>query len=562
MRSRVCWLLWPFVFGACAPGAGRLLVVVDTDISVPGELGEIDVEIDRVDGAGSARRTFALGAATDVPLSFVVSPRGSVVDVDINIAGYRRGAVICERLGEPVGCVAPLVSRRAVTGFVPGSTRVLRLFLADACVGATCDAGATCESGRCAPVARIDPATLPVVVAPGAELDAGVADGGPRMDAAPSDASASDAGRASPRVVQVAGGGSLFGPVAPHACARVTDGRVFCWGSRDGVGALGDGAATGGSPSAVAVVDLSGPLDDAVELSVGGAHSCVIRLGGRVSCWGAGLYGQLGDGAMEARTRATDSLVDEAVQLSLGDQHSCAVRRDGDLVCWGRNASLQLGVAGGDRSTPVDVSLAGPVRMVSSGLAHTCAIVDLGGMGRVMCWGANTDGELGIGSRGSPMAPGLVPGIDATWVSAGNSSSCAVLAGSGAVSCWGDNSDGQLGDGTSTSSDSPTRVQGILGAVQVEVGFAHSCALLAGGAVECWGNNGSGALGDGTTGSRSTPAAVLGVSDALNVSAARGFTCAARASATSCWGTNAAGELGDGMAETRSPVPVTVVGLP
>ncbi len=171
---------------SCAPHPGRLLVVVDTDLPVPTPLGELNVRVARTDGAGAEVRPFTLNATSDVPLSFAVAPRGVATDVEIRVDGYAAGALICDEPGLPVGCVAPLVSRRVVTGFVGGSTRVLRIFLADSCVGVSCPDGEACDRGACTSVTRIDPETLPVAREPQAELrdPSPVRDAGDGRDAA------------------------------------------------------------------------------------------------------------------------------------------------------------------------------------------------------------------------------------------------------------------------------------------------------------------------------------------------------------------------------------------
>jgi len=77
---------------------------------------------------------------------------------------------------------------------------------------------------------------------------------------------------------------------AYHACARLEDGSVECWGDNTN-GGLGDGTTTY-SPTPVRV----GNITDAVDVTVGGYHTCALLSGGVVECWGANKFGQLGDG--------------------------------------------------------------------------------------------------------------------------------------------------------------------------------------------------------------------------------------------------------------------------
>ena len=97
----------------------------------------------------------------------------------------------------------------------------------------------------------------------------------------------------------------------------------------------------------------------------------------------------------------------------------------------------------------------------------------------------------------------------------------------GQVLCWGSNSNNQLGHsnlgdptcgGGSTPCDGPTLV-GTLddagtpfsGAVQISLGQNFACALKADGTVWCWGSGANGRLGHGATTDSPTPVQVLGL---------------------------------------------------
>src|SRR5262245_3997987 len=73
-------------------------------------------------------------------------------------------------------------------------------------------------------------------------------------------------------------------------------------------------------------------------------------------------------------------------------------------------------------------------------------------------------------------------------VAAGGYHSC-VLRPAGDVVCWGRNTDGQIGNGTSPATSDVTSVVRLTTAVQIATGGYHTCALLVGGRVQCWGNN-------------------------------------------------------------------------
>lgn len=287
-----------------------------------------------------------------------------------------------------------------------------------------------------------------------------------------------------------------------HTCVRTGVGEVWCWGDNVG-GQLGDGTTTA-SPLPVAVAGVTG----ATRLALGGSHSCAEVAGG-VLCWGLGTRGQLGDATMTSRSVA--ALVVGAIALPVralcaGDLHSCVVDASGAVSCWGANLQGELGDGTlVDRSMPVAVSLPGPASDVVCGAHHSCAVLD---SGAVWCWGRNVDAQLGDGTTTMRETPVAVTGLTeaAQAVAAGGLHTCA-LGVSGDVRCWGGNASGQLGDGTGA----PRATTGpviVSGAGAVTAGQAHTCSIAA-GAVRCWGDNAQSQLGDGTPTGRLAPVDVL-----------------------------------------------------
>ena len=277
---------------------------------------------------------------------------------------------------------------------------------------------------------------------------------------------------------------------ADHSCARTAD-ELFCWG-RGSAGQIGPGSL------------LDDPLPAAVpaasackRVAAGDHHSCAVAANKTVLCWGTNDQQQLGDG----------SLADVA-DVAAGGAHTCAARADGAIFCWGSNDQGQLGDGTNvGRAAPGSpLSSGGAVlsaSAIAAGSAHTCAVAS---DGRVFCWGRGDSGQLGGGTATSASRPAPIPSLPgaALAVAAGSTHSCAALT-DGRVFCWGANDQGQLGDGENAPSLVPVRVLALSDIVQVAAGRAHSCAREGGGDIWCWGSNDSGQLGDGLALQKTTP---------------------------------------------------------
>lgn len=178
------------------------------------------------------------------------------------------------------------------------------------------------------------------------------------------------------------------------------------------------------------------------------------------------------------------------------------------------------------------------VARVSTGATHTCAaLID----GRVYCWGANDEAQLGLGD----LAPRLTPVFVTTpgrviEISAGKGGTCARLS-DGRVACWGRQAGAPAGT-PALAQPTPVPLPG--NATSVATGGDHACAVLANGQVMCWGRGGL--VGDGTTVDRPQPVAIAGLpATVITVFAAPDHTCVRTSLGTaSCWGANAMGALG------------------
>ncbi|MBN2196904.1 MAG: RCC1 repeat-containing protein [Polyangiaceae bacterium] len=338
-----------------------------------------------------------------------------------------------------------------------------------------------------------------------------------------------------------------------HTCAILADSTVRCWGDNGGC-QLGGGNWEQ-PPGPVTVVDIVGDLQGVAGLSAGSYHTCALLEGGAVTCWGAGPYGQLGDGTFPSSRciPTTPTPLTSATSLTAGEYFNCALLADGAVTCWGSNDYGELGNGTfASYFSPVEVAGLEGATMVAAAWQFSCALEETGS---VSCWGQNEDGQLGNGSRTRTSHPVAVSAISsATEIAASGGHACAVLRG-GTLACWGENANGQLGDGSYTVRDTPVPVQSLDAAVKVALGFNHACALLDDGSISCWGDNGAGQLGSNTTDGQPspTPVTVATITDVSMIAANAYHSCAIAGGSVYCWGSDEYEQLGDGPHEGESP---------
>ncbi len=260
-----------------------------------------------------------------------------------------------------------------------------------------------------------------------------------------------------------------------------------------------------------------------------------------------------------------------ATKVITGGFHTCVLYKEGNVRCFGQNDQGQLGLGhmeniGDNESILTQDFLAIDEKVIdlSAGLNHTCTILE---SGKVLCFGANQSGQLGLGhtdmigdDEDLSVATKIDLGEPAIRIYSGTNYNCALLA-SKNVKCWGQNNSGQLGLGhTDNIGDNETADQfaySPIGASVLQMDIStisnHSCAALVNGDLKCWGNNNFGQLGYGHTDNIGDDEFVSNV-PALTFSSkilqlATGFlhTCAiTEGQKVHCWGYNAIGQLGLG----------------
>ncbi|WP_249756147.1 MopE-related protein [Microvenator marinus] len=318
-----------------------------------------------------------------------------------------------------------------------------------------------------------------------------------------------------------------------HACALISTGRVYCWGSND-FDQLGyDGP---GSPTPVLVEGLT----DVVSINAGRNYTCALDTSAVLRCWGSNESGALGTGIGGSTSDHVPRMVASGVDsFSCGASHAC-VLIDGQTSCWGANVDGQLGIGNTDTQfSPMEVTGLSNVLAVSAGDDHTCVIEDLFD-GIVKCWGANGFNKLGdqsnppVEQRTSPGSvysianikavaagdeltcmisadvafgtscigmdfnqffefPTEITTLDIAEFSIGKTTRCFVTV-SDQLYCWGE----FAGGGSAQTLMQPTLNTEVPNATRVDAGSGGACAIDSEGRLYCWGRNSSGQLGDGT----------------------------------------------------------------
>ena len=372
-------------------------------------------------------------------------------------------------------------------------------------------------------------------------------------------------------------------------------------------------AGSGPDGAAVGVLDAgssgeprpnsSFPPAGVISVEAGRDHTCVLRQGGDVVCWGTVVQG-----AVPQRV----SLPRPVTQHSGGEDFHCARDEAGAVFCFGINDLGQLGAGDFSRRSGVSqVQLAGPARSVSAGGDHACAVLEDGSL---HCWGNSNESILGFSSNGEPPEPSPVQVQEpADWsaVVACSGHTCALDA-TNALYCWGRNSSGQAGQQRSPQVQNPTRVgtdndwqalscrlaascglrgrdlfcwgafhlqdtsrgppvvdrfetpRARLEGLPVTAVSAHTfttCAVDSEGELYCWGRGIEGQLGLGDNSARSEPTQIPSEASVVDVSVGWFHTCVVYATGdVACTGDNRRGQLGTGDLERRAVL--TAVRLP
>lgn len=342
-----------------------------------------------------------------------------------------------------------------------------------------------------------------------------------------------------------------------HACALTLDGQAYCWGA--GVfGKLGNGeVGTVDSPFTSPQKVLQETLRF-ISISAGLHHTCAISDEGDAYCWGSQANGRLGNGESASASIMTPVPVvggHKFIQLVSGRRFNCGITVDLDAYCWGaaENTYSPLGDGTGTlKSEPTPV--AGNRKWLTLGVGkyHACGITT---SFDTYCWGNGGFGRLGTGDTETALEPALVQ-TDQKFVKidGGNNHTCA-LTDEGEAWCWGSGTDHRLGTGTQDTAYVPAKVDTDVRFIDIHAMQFNTCALDVNGNAWCWGNNsnGKGGIGSGTPSPIPTPMQVTGGRTFVEIGGGLEVTCGKTGvGEVYCWGRNNFGQVGDGTTSNRN----------
>jgi hypothetical protein len=162
------------------------------------------------------------------------------------------------------------------------------------------------------------------------------------------------------------------------------------------------------------MANASTPFANVVEVRISYEAACARTTNGSVWCWGTNGYGELGvlpsttpHSYYPIQVPFSDASAQEiATRLGAGrSQTFCAIMQDTSVVCWGYNSSGQAGAPTSENSSYTGV---GPTSvLVAAGGSPLTGIVDLAGDEAdsmcaktsdlaILCWGADASGPYPV----------------------------------------------------------------------------------------------------------------------------------------------------------------------
>lgn len=299
-------------------------------------------------------------------------------------------------------------------------------------------------------------------------------------------------------------------------------------------------------------------------------HVLVLLSDGSVVALGENRSGQLGRPKAIRRFFAAErvALPAKAVQVAAGEDTSFALLEDGTVWAWGRGYNGTLGVemkGATERHTPAAIpNLQGVAQIVADGNTAMALMAD----GTVRAWGQLPAFLTGGGQKIHPgvSQPMSLPGLENIASITGEPSRGFALTKDGRVIGWGLNRSGSLGLGHATPEPQRPTELPLKDVVSLATVAGATVAVTRDGRAWSWGHNGQAGLGNGLHGDTAdpgqlTPGPVKGINDAVEVKAGstgRHVIVRRRNGTLIGWGNSDWGQLGAGISGDHQPTPKAI----
>jgi alpha-tubulin suppressor-like RCC1 family protein len=260
-----------------------------------------------------------------------------------------------------------------------------------------------------------------------------------------------------------------------HQCGIKDDGSLWCWGNnRDGQ--VGTGTISDEEPNPVQV----GTDTDWEQVETGRSHTCGLKNGGELWCWGSNAEGGYGDGTTVGGGSPVRVGTDTWTSISarVTSQRTCGLR-GGAVYCWGSDrgtSPVQIGTAtdwdtvsdghddnggcglrGGELWCWTDTTSApfqvGTFDDYLDGYATTTGACGRRADERLWCWRNDYAAVVEpVADRTDPDPAEVSDGVSFAQVHGNSLTVCGVLD-DGSLMCWGDGLYGRLGTGEAFRTD-------------------------------------------------------------------------------------------------------------
>lgn len=310
--------------------------------------------------------------------------------------------------------------------------------------------------------------------------------------------------------------------------------QVYVWGSGecDQLGLDFDDETYQDIEDMIAMEPVQLPVQTSVKaICCGSFHSAILTEIGTLLTWGCNDDHALGREGNEKLPCEVPNLRD-IIQVAAGDSHMLVLTAANELYMWGtyRNSSgnITAGLTIPTRIGKSEFSQTRKITRICSGAHHSLVLAD----GKVYAWGDSEKGQLA--RRPCPRRRALTglaiesTGLkDVKEVFCGKDHNFAIKS-NGKVLAWGLNESGQLGIGSDQTQFAPVEVRGLRGhrLTLIRGGENFSLALTADKTVLGWGTNNYGQLGFGDTRERWVPEQLPSLSGVMSLESGGNYSFA------------------------------------